>query len=292
MKLPLKVNIPSHKIMIWKTRRQTLDLSQGGIVMGILNATPDSFSDGGRYSLTHQALGRAMEMVEEGARIIDIGGESTRPGAKKVSLQEELARVIPVIKAIRAQSNIPISIDTTKALVAEAAIAAGADIINDISAFNMDPDMKDVALKTGAGCILMHMRGTPQTMQSLTDYNDLILEIKNYFAELIAKLTTAGIKRECLMIDPGIGFSKTLEQNLLLIKHLDQFLDLNQPILLGPSRKSFIAKTLNTTDIEDLKWGTAAAITLGIAKGAAAVRVHDTSEMYKVAKISDSIVTS
>lgn len=274
------------------TANGILQLGPETCIMGVLNCTPDSFSDGGEYTQLDKAVNKALEMVQQGATIIDIGGESTRPGAKKVSLQEELARVIPVIKAIRAQSNIPISIDTTKALVAEAAIAAGADIINDISAFNMDPDMKDVALKTGAGCILMHMRGTPQTMQSLTNYNDLILEIKNYFAELIAKLTTAGIKRECLMIDPGIGFSKTLEQNLLLIKHLDQFLDLNQPILLGPSRKSFIAKTLNTTDIEDLKWGTAAAITLGIAKGAAAVRVHDTSEMYKVAKISDSIVNS
>jgi dihydropteroate synthase len=274
------------------TANGILQLGRQTLIMGVLNCTPDSFSDGGEHNTINKAVTRALKMVAEGAGIIDIGGESTRPGADTVSESEELKRVIPVIKAIRAQSDIPISIDTTKAKVAEQAIAAGADIINDISAFKMDPDMKDVALKTGAGCMLMHMRGTPQTMQQFTEYDDLIGDIKNYFSEIIQELTKFGIKKEYLMIDPGIGFSKTTEQNLQLINNLDEFLDFGLPILLGSSRKSFIGKTIDKTNPDERIWGTAASIAVGIVKGAALVRVHDIHEMNDVTTLTDAIINS
>ena len=231
-------------------------------------------------------------MVEQGADIIDIGGESTRPGAKKVSQETELKRVIPVIKSIRELSKIPISIDTTKSEVARQAIAAGADIINDISAFKMDPEMKNVALETGAGAMLMHMRGTPQTMQENLHYDDLIGEIKDYFKETIEELLSLGISKNALMIDPGIGFSKNAEQNLEIINKLDQFLDFEVPILLGTSRKSFIGKVLGLEHPAERIWGTAASIAIGISKGAAVVRVHDIKEMKQVSMLTDAILNA
>ncbi len=273
------------------TANGILNIGPETLVMGVLNCTPDSFSDGGLHNTAAKAVERALEMIEQGAGLIDIGGESTRPGAKRVSESDELQRVIPVITALREQSDIPISIDTTKAVVAEEAIRAGADIINDISAFAADPKMKEVALKTGAGCMLMHMRGTPQTMQQFLEYDNLVEDIKHYFNNVIAGLTAFGIERKCLMIDPGIGFSKNVEQNLQLIKHLDEFLDLKLPILLGTSRKSFIGKVLEKPDPADRLWGTAASIAVGIVKGATVVRVHDISEMKDVAVLTDSILT-
>ena len=276
----------------FKTAHRTLEINNKTLIMAVLNVTPDSFSDGGNYDSTDNAVQKALEMVDQGADIIDIGGESTRPGAQPVSLEEELKRTVPVIKALRKKSDILISIDTTKSEVARQAIKAGADIINDISAFKIDPKMTDVAAETGAGAMLMHMRGTPQTMQDNLKYKDLVGEIKTYFKDIIANLAKAGIQKESLMIDPGIGFSKNVEQNLQLINRLDEFLDFKVPILLGTSRKSFIGKVLNLENPSDRIWGTAASISIGIAKGASVVRVHDIKEMKQVSELTDSILNS
>ena len=275
----------------FKTANGPLELDET-LIMGVLNCTPDSFSDGGQHNTVEKAVERALEMIDQGAGLIDVGGESTRPGAEQVSEEEELNRVIPVIASIREHSDLPISIDTTKSAVAEQAIFAGADIINDISAFKIDPKMKDVALKSGAGCMLMHMRGTPQTMQQFCEYDDLIGDIKKYFSEIIDDLCGMGIDRQCLMIDPGIGFSKTVEQNLQLVNQLDQFLDFDLPILLGTSRKSFIGKTLGKSDPADRVWGTAASVAVGILKGAKVIRVHDIEEMADVCRLTDAIINS
>ncbi|MCM8541058.1 MAG: dihydropteroate synthase [Lentisphaeraceae bacterium] len=276
----------------FKTAHSTIEIKNKTLIMAVLNVTPDSFSDGGSYADVKCAVKNAMQMVEQGADIIDIGGESTRPGAKKVSQETELKRVIPVIKSIRELSKIPISIDTTKSEVARQAIAAGADIINDISAFKMDPEMKNVALETGAGAMLMHMRGTPQTMQENLHYDDLIGEIKDYFKETIEELLSLAISKNALMIDPGIGFSKNAEQNLEIINKLDQFLDFEVPILLGTSRKSFIGKVLGLEHPAERIWGTAASIAIGISKGAAVVRVHDIKEMKQVSMLTDAILNA
>ncbi|NQZ55932.1 MAG: dihydropteroate synthase [Lentisphaeraceae bacterium] len=258
--------------------------------MAVLNCTPDSFSDGGENLAVEKAVANALVMIEQGAGLIDIGGESTRPGALPVDEQEELRRVVPVIKALRQKSSIPISIDTTKATVAREALAAGADIINDISAFNRDPEMKQVALETGAGCMLMHMRGTPQTMQQFLEYNDVVSDVKAELNETIQKLLDFGIQRQAIMVDPGIGFSKNVEQNLELIQRLDEFLDMGFPILLGTSRKSFIGKVLQKTEPQERVWGTAASIAIGICKGASVVRVHDIAEMKDVVDVCDAIL--
>ena len=276
----------------FKTAHSTIEIKNKTLIMAVLNVTPDSFSDGGSYADVKCAVKNAMQMVEQGADIIDIGGESTRPGAEKVSQETELKRVIPVIKSIRELSIVPISIDTTKSEVARQAIAAGADIINDISAFKMDPEMKNVALETGAGAMLMHMRGTPQTMQANLHYDDLLGEIKDYFKETIEELLSLGISKNALMIDPGIGFSKNAEQNLEIINKLDQFLDFVVPILLGTSRKSFIGKVLGLENPAERIWGTAASIAIGISKGAAVVRVHDIKEMKQVSMLTDAILNA
>ena len=276
----------------FKTAHNTIEIKNKTLIMAVLNVTPDSFSDGGSYADVKTAVKNAMQMVEQGADIIDIGGESTRPGAEKVSQETELKRVIPVIKSIRELSIVPISIDTTKSEVARQAIAAGADIINDISAFKMDPEMKNVALETGAGAMLMHMRGTPQTMQANLHYDDLLGEIKDYFKETIEELLSLGISKNALMIDPGIGFSKNAEQNLEIINKLDQFLDFEVPILLGTSRKSFIGKVLGLENPAERIWGTAASIAIGISKGAAVVRVHDIKEMKQVSMLTDAILNA
>ena len=275
----------------YKTAHRIIEINRT-LIMAVLNVTPDSFSDGGSYNSVDVAVEKAMEMIAQGADIIDIGGESTRPGSKPVSFEEELNRTVPVIKALRKVSEVPISIDTTKSEVALKALKAGADIINDISGFKIDPNMKNVAAETGAGSMLMHMRGTPQTMQNDLHYDDLFGEIKSYFDDIITDLEKSGISRDTLMIDPGIGFSKNVEQNLQLINHLDQFLDFNVPILLGTSRKSFIGKVLDIENPSDRVWGTAASIAIGICRGASVVRVHDISQMAQIAKLSDAILNS
>jgi dihydropteroate synthase len=258
-------------------------------VMGILNVTPDSFSDGGEFEPLNSALTQTQNMIKNGADIIDIGGQSTRPGAEQISLAEELKRVIPIIKVIREQATIPISIDTTRAEVARSAVEAGADIINDISGGTYDENMFSTAAQLAVPIILMHLKGTPQTMQSLTNYGDLITEIKAFLEQQINQAIAIGIPQSNIIIDPGIGFAKNTAQNIQLIQQLSQFKTLNAPILIGVSRKSFIGKITGQTNPKDRLWGTAAACCGAIANGADLIRVHDVAQMRDVAKVADTI---
>jgi dihydropteroate synthase len=270
-------------------RERTFYWGKRTYLMGVLNVTPDSFSDGGDFNTIETAIVQAKKLVAEGTDIIDIGGQSTRPGAEQISLEEELNRVIPVIKALREEISLPISIDTTKASVAQAAVAAGADMVNDISGGTYDANMLPVVAQLGVPIILMHMRGTPQTMLQLTDYQDFIGEIYQFFAERIEQAIQAGISRSHLIIDPGIGFAKNYEQNLELLRRLSDFQSLNVPILVGSSRKSFIGRILNQNDPKLRVWGTAATCCAAIAGSADLLRVHDVAEMYDVCRVADAI---
>lgn len=265
-------------------------------LMGILNVTPDSFSDGGDFNTLESALDQAYRLVEVGSDVLDVGGQSTRPQAEDISLEEELNRVIPVIQKVRQGSDarpplaVPISVDTTKAAVAREAIAAGADIINDISGAVYDADMLSTVADLGVPIILMHMRGTPKTMQQLTDYDDLMGEIYEFLARRIEVAIAAGIPHAHIAIDPGIGFAKTYAQNLQILRELPRLKALGCPILVGPSRKSFIGHILNQPDPKQRVWGTAAACYGAIAGGADMLRVHDAAEMYQVCRVADAIV--
>jgi len=258
-------------------------------IMGILNVTPDSFYDGGRFFNPQKAVEHALRMVDEGADIIDVGGESTRPGAQPVSIDEELKRVIPVIEAITKKISIPISIDTYKACVAEEAIKAGATIINDISGLRFDPEMAYIASKYSVPVVLMHIKGTPKDMQKNPHYEALIPEIIEYLRESIIMAKQAGIDENMIVIDPGIGFGKLPEHNLQIIKNLREFCYLGKPILIGVSRKSFIGKVLNEPSPDKRLEGTAAAVTASILNGANIVRVHDVGFMSKIVKVADAI---
>ena len=258
-------------------------------LMGVLNVTPDSFSDGGEFSTPADALACAQRLVEGGADIIDIGGQSTRPGAEQVSVEEELKRVLSVVEAVRSQVEVPISVDTTRASVAKAAIEAGADMVNDISGGTFEPDMLPTVAQLGVPIVLMHIRGTPQTMQRLTDYQDLIGEIYEFLERQIAAAVSAGIARSHIIIDPGIGFAKTLEQNLEILRQLPTFHALGVPILVGVSRKSFLGRLLNQPDPKSRVWGTAAACCGAIAGAADILRVHDVHEMHDVCRVADAI---
>jgi len=257
--------------------------------MGILNVTPDSFSDGGDFNSLTAALKQAQQLVRDGADIIDVGGQSTRPGAAQISTEEELKRVIPVIKALRQELSVPISVDTTRASVAEAAILAGASWVNDISGATFDDAMLSVVSELGVPIVLMHIRGTPQTMQQLTDYEDVVREVYQFLAKRIDAAMNARIKRSHLIIDPGIGFAKTYAQNIQLLQRLKEFSALGVPILVGPSRKSFIGQLLNQSEPKKRVWGTAAACCGAIAAGADILRVHDVSQMYDVVRVADAI---
>ena len=252
------------------------------LVMGILNVTPDSFSDRGAFFFPDRALERAMSMVAEGADIIDVGGESTRPFAVATPLDEELRRVVPTVEAIRARSDVPLSIDTYKAEVAAAAIHAGADIINDISALSLDPGMADVVARSGLPVVLMHMLGTPGDMQVDPMYTDAVGEIKAYFVERIAFARRAGIDEENIVIDPGIGFGKRLEDNLAIIRGLSRFKELGRPILMGASMKSFLGRIAGSTALEDRADGSLASAAISLWNGADIVRVHDVARTRKV----------
>ena len=245
------------------------------IVMGVLNVTPDSFSDGGRF-LDHQtAITRAHEMVTEGADIIDIGGESSRPGSQSVGVEEELDRVLPVIESLASELEAPISIDTVKSEVAEAALSAGATIINDISGLRHDSEIAAVAARHGAGLILMHMRGTPVTMQRNTNYDDLLNEVTSFLAGAARQAEAAGVDPRMIMVDPGIGFGKDIDGNLELIRSVGRMRDtIGKPVMLGASRKSFIGK-LTGAQVDNRLAGSLAAVTAAVINGAAAVRVHD-----------------
>ncbi len=258
-------------------------------LMGILNVTPDSFSDGGEFNNRETALAQARYMIANGVDIIDIGGESTRPNAESVTLEEELKRVIPVIEQLRQESSIPISIDTTKAIVAQKAIAAGADIVNDISGATFDDQMLVTVAQLEVPLILMHLRGTPKTMQSLTDYQDVVAEVIKFLNVQVTKATASGIAKEKIIIDPGIGFAKTAEQSLELLQGLGELKALELPILVGVSRKSFIAPILHQNEPKERVWGTAAACYGAIARGADILRVHDVAQMYDVCRVADAI---
>jgi dihydropteroate synthase len=271
-------------------RGKILDLRSRTHVMGILNVTPDSFSDGGRYDAQDRALARAREMAAAGADIIDIGGESTRPGAAPVPEDEELRRIIPLIERLSAELPVPLSVDTYKSSVAEKALEAGAAIINDISGLRFSPDMARIAADHGAPLVIMHIKGTPRNMQQNPVYSDVVGEIMTYLEEGIELAIKAGVDREKIVIDPGIGFGKNLEHNLMLINRLDEFKSLGRPILLGTSRKKFIGTVLDIPVPDQRVDGTAATVALGIAKGAGIVRVHDVDRMVHVARMTDAIV--
>lgn len=270
-------------------KNRTFNLSARTHVMGILNVTPDSFSDGGKFLEEEKAVAHALEMISKGADIIDVGAESTRPGAEPVSLEEELRRIVPVIEKLRQQTDVPISVDTYKAKVAEEAIKAGADIVNDISGLRFDPDMKKIVAKYETPTVVMHIKGEPRNMQKNPFYEDVITEIYRYLAESVKLAEDAGLPREKVIIDPGIGFGKRLEDNYEILRRLSEFKGLGCPILIGTSRKSFIGNVLNLAPEQRLE-GTAASVALAIANGANIVRVHDVKEIKRVCIIADMIV--
>ncbi len=268
-----------------------LSKKKQSLIMGILNITPDSFSDGGDFFEKNIAIDRALEMVEQGADIIDIGGESTRPFSDSVSLKEEISRVIPVIEGICKESDVCISIDTTKSKVASEALEAGASVINDISAMEIDSLMVDVALKFNCPIVLMHMKGIPKNMQDNPQYQSLISDIKEYLLARIDFVVSKGIDRNKIIIDPGIGFGKTVENNFEIINNLDQFVKMNFPVLLGASRKSFIGVSLNLAENDRLE-GSIAANIIGLQKGAKIFRVHDVVETNRAMVIANKIFNS
>lgn len=281
---------------ILKFDRFRLELGPCACIMGILNATPDSFSDGGRYHTLETALAQGRNLAKAGAHILDIGGESSRPFAQAVPEQEELDRVIPVIETLAREIDIPISIDTVKSRVARVALDAGATIINDISAFEKDPAMADLAAEKKVPCVLMHMKGTPENMQVNPNYEDLMEEITIYLDARARFARGRGIARDKIILDPGIGFGKTIEHNLMILNHLHKICDLGYPVLMGPSRKSFIQAVLNkqeTTPIgpDNIKteYGTLAAVAASILKGAHIVRVHDVERIISFTRILDAI---
>jgi len=271
-----------------RCRRRTFHLGERTLLMGVLNITPDSFSDGGLFFDKTKAIAHGLKMVEEGADIIDIGGESTRPGSKPLGLEEELRRVLPVIEALSKETDVPISIDTYKSEVARRAIEAGAEIINDISGLHFDPELARVAAKENTPVVLMHIRGTPETMQKDVHYGSLFSEIIAYLNEGIRRVESAGVAPEQIVVDPGIGFGKTLEDNLLLIKHLSEFRILGKPILLGTSRKSFIGKILDAQPDQRLE-GTLSSIAIGVLNGAHIIRSHDVLQAKRAIAVADAI---
>jgi dihydropteroate synthase len=275
----------------WKLAHRSLPYGERTLVMGVLNVTPNSFSDGGQFLSFDQAIAHAEQMIHEGADIIDVGGESTRPGSEFVSTEEELRRVIPIIEQLTANRSVPISIDTTKAAVAHAALQAGAEIVNDISALRFEPLLADEVAKVNAGLVLMHSRGTPKTMQQLPPAKDIMTDVIDGLRESIAVAQQYRVAPESIAIDPGIGFGKTAEQNVELIAKLDQlareFADF--PIMIGTSRKSFIGKLLDGAPADQRLFGTIATITASVLKGAHIVRVHDVKAAVEAIKVADAI---
>ena len=269
-------------------RGKQLTFGRRTLIMGILNVTPDSFSDGGYYLDVPDAINHAKKMVVEGADVIDIGGESSRPGASPASTEEELARVLPVVEGLVDGISVPVSIDTCKSAVARRALEAGAHLINDITALRGDAVMANVVVEMNAGVILMHMRGTPRTMQRSPVYDDVVLEISSWFQRRIKEAETTGIPPGQIIIDPGIGFGKTVDHNLEILRRLGEFRHLNKPILIGTSRKSFIGKILNLPANDRIE-GTAATVTWAIAHGADMIRVHDVKTMHRVARMADAL---
>jgi dihydropteroate synthase len=278
--------LKSHFVL--RCRRRTFRLGERTLLMGVLNVTPDSFSDGGLFFEKDKAVARGLKMAEEGADMIDVGGESTRPGAKPLGLEEELRRVLPVIETLAKETEVPLSIDTYKSEVARRAVDAGAEIINDISGLHFDPELARVAALEQTPIVLMHIRGTPETMQKNVRYDSLFSEIIEYLNEGIQKAESAGVSSDQIVIDPGIGFGKTLNDNLLILKRLSEFRILGKPILLGTSRKSFIGKVLDTKADERLE-GTLSSIAIGVLNGAHIIRSHEVLQAKRAIAVADAI---
>jgi len=277
--------------MLWKTKRGHIDLSDRAQIMGILNVTPDSFSDGGQHISTELALSHAELMIAQGASIIDIGGESTRPGSLPVTLDEEKQRTIPVIRALRTHWDGWISIDTSKAEVAAAALAAGADIVNDVSGLRADPQMPLVCAQSQCAIVVMHMQGQPRHMQEAPIYEDIIQDISLFFQERYTTLKTLGIHPDCLCFDPGIGFGKTLEHNLTILRSIDQLNTLHRPLLLGVSRKSLIAGILGDSSLHLRDWPTVAITAFAREKGIMLHRVHSVVENLHALRMTEAILS-
>lgn len=275
--------------MIWRTSRRTFDLADRGLIMGIVNVTPDSFSDGGHFARTDDAVAHALRLADEGADILDIGGESTRPGAAAVTVEEELRRVIPVIEKLAGKTTAALSVDTSKAAVARAAAAAGAEIINDVTALRGDDNMPGAAAESGCAVVLMHMQGTPRTMQLNPHYDDVVAEVAGHLAQRVAAARAAGIGPERIAIDPGIGFGKTVEHNMQLITGLGRFAALGHPVLLGASRKSFLATLAHCADVEDRDLPTAVLTALGYGSGARLFRVHAVRPNLQALRLAEAL---
>lgn len=273
--------------MLWLTRTHTFDLSRRGVVMGVLNVTPDSFSDGGRWLAVDAAVAHAEQMVAEGAEIIDIGGESTRPGAATVPEAEEIARILPVIE--RLAGRMIVSVDTRKPAVARAAFAAGAEILNDIGGLS-DPAMMQVAKETGAGVVVMHMKGEPATMQNAPHYDDVIHDVGVFFCHTLERAVSSGVPAAKLVFDPGIGFGKTVDHNLALLRRLPELAVAERPLMLGVSRKSFLGKVLGSTALEDRVWPTVALTSYGRERGARLFRVHDVKANVEALRMTEAIL--
>ena len=274
------------KPFVWKLKSRDLQLGERTLIMGVLNVTPDSFSDGGKHMDPDRAFARAVEIEEQGADIIDIGAESTRPGSERISAAEENRRLIPVLKRLRGKLSVPLSVDTYKAEVAELAIAHGAEIINDPSGLTFDPQLAKIVVQHDAGLVLNHMRGRPETWAKLPPLRDLIGTIVRELEATVSRARHAGVDRSHIVIDPGIGFGKRKEQNSEILAQLGQLARLEMPLLVGPSRKSFLAQQ----DEEQTRFATAAAVTACILAGAHIVRVHDVVEMRVVARVADEVL--
>ncbi|MGB9835527.1 MAG: dihydropteroate synthase [Candidatus Saccharicenans sp.] len=281
--------LPQARTYTLDIRGEKITIGPEPWIMGIVNVTPDSFSDGGKFLDPEKAVDQALRLVEEGAQIIDLGGESTRPGSTGVPEELELSRVLPVIKKLRPRTKALISVDTRKSRVARLALEEGADIVNDISALRHDPEMAGVVARYQVPVILMHMLGTPETMQLSPSYNNLLFDLKHFFLDRIRAARAAGIKDERLILDPGIGFGKTLEHNLELITHLNYFLDLDRPVLLGPSRKSFIGLILQEPPANRLE-GTIVSCLVGYLKGAVIFRVHDVLALKRAFLVFENLI--
>jgi len=273
--------------MEFQLKGQRLGLDRP-LLMGIVNVTPDSFFDGGRFCDPHRAVAHALRLVEEGADLLDIGAESTRPGALPVDVQEERRRLVPVVAAVAKAVSVPISVDTSKSEVARAAIDAGAIMVNDVTALRGDSTMVDVVAQAGAGLVLMHMQGTPDTMQHAPRYDDVVGEVAQFLAERIRFAIDHGVAKDRIVVDPGIGFGKTLGHNLDLLANLRVFTELGYPLLVGPSRKGFIGQ-LTDQSVEARGWGTAGVVALAVEQGANILRVHDIGPMKDVAKVAVAI---
>jgi dihydropteroate synthase len=274
----------------FRTRGKIFELGQRTWLVGVVNVTPDSFFDGGLYFEPARAIDRALALAAEGADIIDIGGESSRPGSNPIPAKEEKKRILPVVEVLKQKNSVLISVDTTKAEVAEAALAAGADIINDISAGRFDPRMLPIAARSGAAVILMHMKGTPRTMQIAPHYDDVLGEVKAFLSERLEAAESCGLPRESILLDPGIGFGKQLDHNLILLNNLGALAELGRPLVVGISRKSFLGKILKV-EAQDRLEGTIAAAVVSILRGASLLRVHDIQAVKQAVAVAEAIMS-